>query len=105
MNKVGVNIFCMFLGALFAFKVLAEGGDKPIYGIVDAVFHEQSAVVIDDTYLSMSLSLKVFDHRGDTVNRYSLKLGQKVAYEREGSSKVATIWIKPKGFKLPVNDD
>ena len=83
-------------------SVTAAEGDYR-YGVLDSVQHENTALVIDDNYLPMALNLKVIDHRGKSVNRYSLIKGQKLKYLVGGG--IMEIWILPNDFVFPVVND
>lgn len=73
------------------------------YGIIDAVYHDKQAVVIDDQYFTFALNTEVLNERKAVVNRYAIKKGQEVYYERNLRT-LTQLTILPKDFVRPTED-
>lgn len=100
------NIACIlgFVVYLLAMVSVAEDYPESIAKI-DNIKHDESALILSDQFFKISLNAKVFDHRGQLINRYGLKKGQWVSYVlSEDSASIEEIYIKPKGF-TPSNRD
>lgn len=96
-----ISRLLLLIGVFLSTSALAEVE----YGVVDAVYNQKSSIVISDSYIRMNLNMKVFDERGDESNRYGLRVGQKVKFERDERGRAHTIWIMPKAFKFPRAGD
>jgi hypothetical protein len=110
MSNFSKRVICFLtLSFLYFCAAFAQAESKAVYqyGTVDAIYHQDSAVVIGDIYYRLRLDLKVYDYRGDKVNRYSLRQGQKVAFVVDSKADLVTyeIRIKPSDFKFPEIDD
>lgn len=79
------------------------------FGVVDRVDLAGSALVIDDQYYTMALNMRVFDRRGDEVNRHYLKKGQKLNFMLKGGGsevqQLDQIWVLPDNASRPSEED
>ncbi len=98
-----------FIALLFFCSALSAEQDTELgYGVVDFIYHEKSAFVAGDLYKGFDLDLQVFAVDGRKVDRYALKVGQKVVYQMNeyNRNNVSIIWIKPSSFGgLPDDDE
>ncbi len=79
---------------------IAQAGE---FGIIDAVYHDKQAVVIDDQYFAFALNTEVLNESKAVVNRYAIKKGQEVYYERNLRT-LTQLTILPKDFVRPTED-
>ena len=78
--KTIVLVLWMCLSAL-TFAEESESTSRNV-GPLHLVDHENLILVIDDFTYGMDFSLKVFNRKNKPVNRYSLKEGQRVRFNR-----------------------
>ena len=92
--------FCVLAFAMSAAGAIADSDEVQEFGVVDAIYHDESAFVVGDLYKKFDLDMEVFAVDGRKVNRYALHEGLKVVYElnEEDANQVSTIWIKPASF-------
>lgn len=87
----------ILLATLSSFTFAVEEREK--FGNLDYIDHSESSLIINDNAVKMALNFKVYDLRGNEVNRYSLKTGQKLVYTvvsgSNGSKNITKAWIKP----------
>lgn len=91
----------ILLVTLSSFTFAVEEREK--FGILDYIDHSESSLIINDNAVKMALNFKVYDLRGNEVNRYSLKTGQNLVYTvvpgSNGLKNITKAWIKPIGYE------
>lgn len=88
--------------------LVVDAGAEKVFGVIDDINHENSRIIIDDHSFKMALNFKVYDKRGKEVNRYSLKVGQKLNYiftdNPNGTRNIISANIEAENF-LPTSSD
>lgn len=99
-------VIVVFSSLMAAFSIAEE---NKMSGILDDISFERSTLVIDDRVFKMALNFKVYDLSGHKVNRYSLKLGQKLVYtfndNPNGSKSITTAKISDKLISFANDED
>ncbi|MGI1678802.1 MAG: hypothetical protein K6L75_08730 [Cellvibrionaceae bacterium] len=73
-----MNKFIFSLLVLFFVSVNAVSENESSIQRLDAIYFDQSALVVDDTYYKMDLNMKVIASDGKGINKKLLKEGQKI---------------------------
>ena len=101
------RLFAVLL-LLLTFPMTLWGAEKQ-FGVIDSVDLQSNSLVIDDWYYTMALDMKVYDRRGDKVNRYYFKQGQKVQFTVNNpdteTPQLKAVWVLPDSAVRPRDDD
>lgn len=73
MKKTVVTLSLLLMAFSLSPHLYAE--PKVIHGID----HNKASIIISDTEYKMALNMKVYNKKRQPLNRYALKIGQKVA--------------------------